>query len=77
LVGGERFGNVLQLRIHDGANTWATRKKEFADPNLSCIGFVVYQYGIFIEEGKTWNTLIDGVGGGFSVVLAIRNIVIP
>ena len=55
----------------------SVNKKEFADPNLSCIGFVCYQYGIFIEEGKTWNALIDGVGGGFSVVLAIRNIVIP
>jgi hypothetical protein len=77
LVRRERYGNVLHLRIHDGANTWATRKKEFADPNLSCIGFVAYQYGIFIEEVKTWNALIDGVGSSFSVVLAIRNIVIP
>jgi hypothetical protein len=65
------------LRVHDRANTGAVGKKEFADPDFSCKVFVGYQYGIFIKEGKARNALIDGVGGGFAVVLTVRNIVVP
>ena len=33
--------------------------------------------GVLVKEGKAWNALIDGISGGFAVLLTVRNIVVP
>jgi hypothetical protein len=72
----EGFLYVFELGIHDGANARAAGKKELADPNFSCKILLGHQDGVFVEKRKVWNALVNGIGDGFAVLLAIRNIVI-